>query len=181
MPVSEGDATKIRLDARQLREKVALLAMLRHPHLVEEFDQIFGRETFVSEELETLRRDLIMTFLSFLEIDPVELERRLSAGGHGPLIEHLKSQSIRTHAGFARPEASLEEARVGLREVWKAHYRDMIQDDHDRAVRAFMENPCDQTMKTLETLREAMRAIKEEQDLAIISSYLNWDEAPAPA
>jgi DNA primase len=181
MPVSEGDATKIRLDARQLREKVALLAMLRHPHLVEDFDQIFGRETFVSEELETLRRDLIMTFLSFLDIDPAELERRLASSGHGPLIEHLKSQSIRTHAGFARPDASLEEARVGLREVWKAHYRDMIQDDHDRAVRAFMENPCDQTMKTLETLRDAMRAIKEEQDLAIISSYLHWDEAPARA
>ncbi len=179
LPVSEGDGTRVRLDARQLREKVALLALIRHPHLVEDFDQIFGRETFVSEELETLRRDLIMTFLSFLEIDPAELEQRLSAGGHGPLIEHLKSQSVRIHAGFARPEASLEEARTGLREVWKAHFRDMIQDDHDRAVRAFMENPCDQTMKTLETLREAMRAAKEEQDLAIISSYLRWDEAPA--
>jgi DNA primase len=180
-PVSEGDATRVRLDARQLREKVALLALIRHPHLVEDFDQIFGRETFASEELETLRRDLIMTFLSFLEIGPAELEQRLAAGGHGPLIEHLKSQAIRVHAGFARPDASLEEARNGLREVWKAHYRDMIQDDHDRAVRAFMDNPCDQTLKSLETLRKAMQAIKEEQDLAIISSYMRWDEAPARA
>jgi hypothetical protein len=57
----------------------------------------------------------------------------------------------------------------------------MIQDDHDRAVRAFMDNPCDQTMKSLETLRKAMQAIKEEQDLAIISSYMRWDEAPARA
>src|SRR5690606_13157286 len=156
-----------RLDARQLREKVALLAMLRHPHLVEDFDQIFGRETFASEDLEALRRDLIMTFLSHLDIEPDELERQLTVAGHGPLIEHLKSQSIRTHAGFARPDDSLEEARTGRREVWKAHYRDLIQDDHERAVRAFMDNPSEQTMKTLETLRKAMQAIKEEQDLAI--------------
>ena len=179
VPVSEGDATRVRLDARQLREKVALLAMLRHPHLVEDFDQIFGRETFASEDLEALRRDLIMTFLSHLDIEPDELERQLTVAGHGPLIEHLKSQAIRTHAGFARPDASLEEARTGLREVWKAHYRDLIQDDHERAVRAFMDNPSEQTMKTLETLRKAMQAIKEEQDLAIISSYLHWEEVPA--
>jgi hypothetical protein len=178
-PVSEGDATKVRLDARRLREKVALLALIRHPHLVEDFDQIFGRETFASQELEVLRRDLIMTFLAFLDIEPAELERRLGEHGHAPLIEHLKSQSVRVHAGFARPDASLEEARTGLREVWKAHYRDLIQDEHDRAVRAFVENPCDQTLKSLETLRTAMAAIKEEQDLAIISSYLHWNDAPA--
>jgi hypothetical protein len=35
-----------------------------------------------------------------------------------------------------------------------------------------MENPCDQTMKSLETLRKTMEAVKQEQDLAIISSYL---------
>jgi DNA primase len=170
--MSDGEGTRARIDTRQLREKVALLALIRHPHLVEDFDQIFGRETFITEELEALRRDLFILFLSYLDIEPAELERRLGESGHAALIDHLTSGAVRVHAGFARPDATIDEAREGLREVWKAHYHDIIQDDHDRAVRAFMENPCDQTMKSLETLRKTMEAVKQEQDLAIISSYL---------
>ncbi|MDZ4736716.1 MAG: DNA primase [Rhodospirillaceae bacterium] len=170
--MSDGEGTRARIDTRQLREKVALLALIRHPHLVEDFDQIFGRETFITEELEALRRDLFILFLSYLDIEPAELERRLGESGHAALIDHLTSGAVRVHAGFARPDATIEEAREGLREVWKAHYHDIIQDDHDRAVRAFMENPCDQTMKSLETLRKTMEAVKQEQDLSIISSYL---------
>jgi DNA primase len=170
--MSDGEGTRARIDARQLREKVALLALIHHPHLVEDFDQIFGRETFIAEELEALRRDLFILFLSYLDIEPADLERRLRESGHAALIDHLTSGAIRVHAGFARPDATIDEARDGLREVWKAHYHDIIQDDHDRAVRAFMENPCDQTMKSLETLRKTMEAVKQEQDLSIISSYL---------
>ncbi|MDD3181483.1 MAG: DNA primase [Alphaproteobacteria bacterium] len=152
-------------NALRLREKVLLAIMVNHPSLFNEFGEELGNIGFTSPDLEALRQQLIDLFASDSHetLDVEALYRHFSGGdaangGHRGLAEVL-SEATYMHAGFARPDRPLEQARQGWNSIWNKYLQGQLQADVQAANRLWHEDPSDANLTRLMTLRQQMESL----------------------
>lgn len=106
----------------QAREKVLLVTLVNHPRLFDEVGEALGMLPFPHGSLEELRQAVISTLSADSGgdsgLDAAAVESHLSSAGFDTILASLLSESTYDHGRFARPEASLEEARRGWWPTW---------------------------------------------------------------
>lgn len=156
------------LGGLRLREKVLLAIMVNHPSLFNEFGDDLGTISFSSPDLETLRQQLISLFAtdSHETLDAEALYRHFSVGdaanggAHG--LADVLSEATYMHAGFARPNRPLEQARQGWKSIWNKYLQGQLQADLQAANRLWHEDPSDANLTRLMSLRQQMESLVRE-------------------
>jgi DNA primase len=99
------------------RRRQALLATLvNHPALLDQFDEAVARVE-LDPELDKIRREIHVFLSAAADLDSDGLKRHLSQTVGTEAVAGLLGRNVLLHAGFARPEASLEEAQAGVRDL----------------------------------------------------------------
>lgn len=152
----------------RLREKILLALMVNHPALFEEFGDDFANIGFSDPALEALRQQLVNILAgdSHESLDAAALYRQLSVGvaidrAHSRIDEVL-SEAVYMHAGFARPERELKQARQGWKSIWNNYLQEQLQADLHAAGRLWHEDPSDANLTRLMALRQHMETLSRE-------------------
>lgn len=109
---------------RDIHKRILLAAVLNHPHIFGETEEILGHLHFADRGTEALR-NAVISELSAAALDRTMLHDHLTAAGHEQEVNDILNESVYVHAGFARPGA--DPAMVGAR--WMELWRDI----HERA------------------------------------------------
>ncbi|SMH52064.1 DNA primase [Azospirillum agricola] len=130
-PAGEGRGRVSRLAS--VRERILLATIINHPELFGELGEPLGLLPFGDQDLEKLRWAVLECLSDDRNadsaLDGAALCRHLSSAGHETMVGALLSESTYVHAGFARPEASTEDARKGWWPAWRhLHHRQMLDD-----------------------------------------------------
>ncbi|MGE4351634.1 MAG: DNA primase [Bdellovibrionales bacterium] len=157
-------------DGQRLFEKVLLALMVNHPNLFNEFGEEIATIGFTSPDLELLRQQLIELYAndSHETLDVEALYRHFSGGDaanslHKGLTEVL-SESTYMHAGFARPNRPLEQARQGWKAIWNNYLQQQLHADLQAANRLWHEDPSDANLTRLMSLRAQMESLVNESE-----------------
>lgn len=161
-------------DNHQLRERAFLAVMINHPPLFNEFGEDFACLEFSNPSYEALRQRVV-EILSIDSQEPLDvnaLYRHLSTGegvgsasapGLATLAEIL-SEATYLHAGFARPERSLEQARHGWKSMWNKRLQEQLEHDLQSARRRYAENSSEENLSRLMTLRGQVETLIRDLD-----------------
>ncbi len=142
-PVGEGRGRASRLAS--VRERILLATLINHPALFGELGESFGLLPLGDPELEKLRW-AVLEWLSDdrnrdSALDAAALCRHLSSAGHETMVGALLGESTYVHAGFARPESSIEDARKGWWPTWHhLHHRQVLDDLREAKVALTRDN-----------------------------------------
>jgi DNA primase len=98
------------------RQQALLATLVNHPSLLDEFDEAVGRLD-LAPELDKIRREIHVFLAAAVALDSESLKRHLSETAGAGILAGLLGKDVLLHAGFARPEASLEEAHAGVRDL----------------------------------------------------------------
>ncbi len=130
-PVGEGRGRASRLAS--MRERILLATLINHPELFGELAEPLGLLPFGDPELEKLRWAVIECLSDDRNhdstLDAAALCRHLSSAGHETMVGALLGESTYVHAGFARPDASTEDARKGWWPAWRHLHHERVLDD----------------------------------------------------
>jgi DNA primase len=100
-----------------------LAALINHPFLFDEAEEVLGQMGLGDAGLDQVRQTVLSTLSHNPELDGEGLKTYLHEAGLGEDLGQILSESVYTHAPFARPSASQEVALEGWREAWEAHER----------------------------------------------------------
>lgn len=156
-------------DARRLREKTLLALILNHPLLFNDFGEDLARVGFETPAFESLRQRIIdiLSLDSHEPLDANELYRHLSTGdesgfnteSYAESLAEILSESTYIHAGFARPDRTIDQARFGWKAVWNKHLQEQLQADLQNASRLYAENASDENLARLMALRTQIESM----------------------
>jgi DNA primase len=154
---------------QRLRERALLAVMLNYPALFEEFGEDFAHMPFENPAYEALRQEIVTALAldSHEPLDATELYRHLSSGqsfgqsadGGGDSLSEILSESTYMHAGFARPERDIEQARRGWKSLWGKHLQEGLQADLQNASRRYAEDASDENLARLLALRSQIEGM----------------------
>ncbi len=147
-----------RLVQGHLREKVLLATLINHPLLFDEVGESLGMLPFSPGPLEQLRQAVIHAFSSGLDrdsgLDAAVIESHLSSAGFDTILTSLLSESTYDHGRFARPEASLEEARRGWWPTWGHLHHRQVAAELEEAKGALARDYSDETLARVLALQQ---------------------------
>lgn len=128
--------------------RIALAALINHPDLFDSVEEELGHLDMANEGLDLLRQTVLNILGTREGIDSGALRTYLEERGFSSELEAVLSESVYTHAGFARPGADghavaegwkdvfsrMRRRAVGqeLREAGRALARDFSTDNEDR-------------------------------------------------
>ncbi|HAX92240.1 MAG TPA: DNA primase [Rhodospirillaceae bacterium] len=156
--------------AQALRERVLLALMLNHPSLFQDFGDDLASIGFSTPHFEALRQQLVHYFTAIPHetLDAAALYRHLSLGdgakGAPRGLTDVLSEATYMHAGFARPDRSIEQARQGWKSIWNKYLQEQLQIDLQAAGRLWHEDPSDLNLSRLMSLRQQMEGLAQESD-----------------
>lgn len=160
------------VSALHMREKVLLALMVNHPSLFKDFGEDLGRISFTDQGFEALRAQIVTLFESdsHESLDAAALYRHLSeeaaTGRARKSLADLMSEATFIHAGFARPDRPLEQARQGWKSIWNKYLQEQLQADLHTATRLWRDDPSDANLTRLMALRDqAEKLARESADL----------------
>jgi len=105
-------------DILDIRHQQALLAAaINHTELIADFGEDLGTSTLSPRPLDDLRREILKAWHSGL--DSQALESHLRNCGFAGIVDQVLARNVYVLAPFARPEASVDEARAGWQEAWR--------------------------------------------------------------
>ncbi len=87
-------------------------------------------------------------------LDAAALYRHLSSAGHETMVGALLSELIYNHAGFARPDASTEDARNGWWPTWRHLHHRQVLDDLNEARTALKRDMSEANLARVEALQQ---------------------------
>ena len=156
------------LDGQKLRERVLLALMVNHPALFTDFGEDLCRIAFKDGGYDALRQQIVTFFEtdSHETLDVETLYRHLSLledeGAAQTSVRELLSEGTYVHAGFARPDRPLEQARLGWKSIWNKYLQEQLQTDLQAAGRLWREDPSDANLRRLMALREQIESLARE-------------------
>jgi DNA primase len=104
----------------QKRQRYILFAiLLNHCQLLHDVGEQFAALELPEPEFEKLRDDLFLLFNHNPDLDVKTLKPHLLEQGHLETLNKILTEDIYLHASFARPEASLEAATKGWKDIWQ--------------------------------------------------------------
>ncbi|MBL0942490.1 MAG: toprim domain-containing protein, partial [Alphaproteobacteria bacterium] len=145
----------------QKRQRYILLAiLLNHCQLLHEVGEQFAALELPEPEFKKLRDDLFLLFNHNPDLDGKTLKPHLLEQGHLETLDKILTEDTYLHASFARPNASIEAAKKGWKDIWQ-----LVRDSsHIKNDVSFLRNDLETTM-TLEAWSK-FRALTEQSLLA---------------
>jgi len=148
-----------------MRQKILLATLLSHPELFDEIEERLGSMQFSDLRLDIMRREVLKHLSISSGIEFLETKRHLTSLGFIDEFNELISNEIFTHAGFARPDADIDNARRGWNETYLLCKREDLERDIQIAAEDFKKNPSEANYTRFEKLRF------EEQEIFINKDY----------
>jgi DNA primase len=108
-------ASNVAAGARR-RQQALFATLVNHPDLLDQFDEAVGRLD-LDPELDKIRREIHVFLTAAADLDRDTLKRHLSDTVGAGILAGLLGREVLLHAGFARPEASFDEAQAGVRDL----------------------------------------------------------------
>jgi len=102
-----------------LGQKILLVTLINHPQIISEVAEQFASLKIITPDWDQLRKELVTLATQETELTSMQLIDYLQLHGFAPLLTELMSPTVYTHARFALPSASEEEALKGWRSVWE--------------------------------------------------------------
>jgi DNA primase len=142
--------------------------MVNYPELFEEFGEDLACISLTDPSLEALRQQIvtILSLDSHERLDAPTLYRHLSVGDSAKAcragLADVLSETTYMHAGFARPERSLEQARQGWKSIWNKHLQELLQAELAAAKRCYAEEATDANLNRLMAMRDQMEQMIRE-------------------
>jgi DNA primase len=136
-----------------MRERILLAALISHPALADHVEERLGGMSFADSRLDSLRQSALMHIAQNPQLDFVAFRAHLANLGFAEELENLLNSDIYLHAGFARADASLEEAAIGWDHTFRLCQRADLEADLNRALEDMTENPSDETLAAYTALR----------------------------
>ena len=136
------------------REQVLLATLINHPELFGEFEEIIGRLEFSVRDLDILRQQVLKTLAQEDKIDSLSLVNELIDHRQGKLLSTVLSDDVYIHAGFARAEKTLDEARKGWLDTYRLYNEEHLQLQIKLTEQALLDNPSSEVMDRLRALKE---------------------------
>lgn len=109
-------ASLVAAGGERRRQQALLATFVNHPALLDRFDEALARLD-LAPELDKIRREIHVFLTAAEDLDSESLKRHLSGRVDAGVLAGLLGKDVLLHAGFARPEAPLEEARAGVTDL----------------------------------------------------------------
>jgi len=132
------------------REQVLIAALVNHPALIVEYAEELAGLHFGSSRLAALFRHLIDVAAREPDLDSERIRCHLSEHGFSGLLGEILHPAVYVHGRFARPDSPAEEARIGVRDVIRAHRRRQAALETDAAGRRLAETMSEADLARLE-------------------------------
>jgi DNA primase len=157
-PAGEGRGRVSRLAS--VRERILLATIINHPQLFGELGESLGLLPLGDPDLEKLRWAVIECLSDDRNrdsgLDAASLCRHLSSAGHETMVGALLGESTYVHAGFARPEASTEDARKGWWPTWQHLLHRRLLDDLREAKAALTRDNSEANLARVVALQQEL-------------------------
>jgi DNA primase len=167
-PAPRGSATaRARVTAvlGQRQKQSVVAAIITHPDLMEEFGEALGYLQFDDPFLDKLRQDILENVPFEAGLDAAGLRRHLTGLGYSEDCDGLLGPAILGHAAFARPDASLEQARAGVRELLARMGKHQLEEQLADAQQAVAAEFNEANWNRLASLRAALAAVNSSSPL----------------
>ncbi|MCK4869050.1 MAG: DNA primase, partial [Alphaproteobacteria bacterium] len=138
---------------RRRGQQVVLATLLGHPELADEISDSLSHAEF-EPDLDKLLQALQKQMAANPDLDSETLKRHLSQEGFVTLMGALCADDVLVHAAFARRGASVEAARIGLREVLALIFQGRRREELVATARYTAENPDDESEKRFLAFRK---------------------------
>ena len=121
-----------------IHERLLLAILINHPNLLNETSDDFASLEFKEVRLHEVR-DAILSFYATGAPNEINLKDFLIRQGLDNEVNAVLSPQVLIHGAFAKPSASLEEARTGWREIFNHIQRTLGKNDI-KAAQDFLAN-----------------------------------------
>jgi DNA primase len=151
LETTAGPAAKVNIV--KLREEILLTTLINHPELYDDVSENLGSIAFLALELDKIRQEVLKILATKSGLETEALINHLNDCGYLEETKYLLGTEIYGHAYFARPEASLKEAKAGWKETFgQIKGKDLIAEIKE-AERDVSENPSDETWRRFLALK----------------------------
>lgn len=152
-PTGAGATRQPMHDGQTLRHRILLCTLITHPALLDHVEERLGGMAFADSRLDSLRQSALMHLSQSPNLEFPDLEAHLAGLGFAAELKKLISSEVYVHAGFARPEAPLEDATKGWDHTFSLCQRSDLEADIRRAADDVINDPTDSAFAVFRTLR----------------------------
>ena len=167
-PAPQGSATarvRVSMVLGRRQKQGVMAAFITHPSLMEEFGEALGYLQFDDPFLDKLRQDILQNIPSESALDAAGLKRHLQGLGYSDDCNGLLGAGTLGHAAFARPDASLEQARAGVQELLARMGKYQLEEQLADAQQAVAAEFNETNWNRLTSLRAALAAVNSSSSL----------------
>ena len=93
---------------RIVTERALVTALINHPELCDRYEEEIGALNIKENRLDQLRQNVLSLHHSGDEVTSETMKQQLADQGFSAELRGLLSESVYTHAGFARPQTEIE-------------------------------------------------------------------------
>jgi DNA primase len=148
----------------RMRERILLATLISHPQLFDYVEERLGAMTFSDARLDLLRQTAVMHIAQSPELDFAALSAQLSAHGYAAEVATLLHPEVYQHAGFARPQADLDQATAGWDRTFAVCQKAVLEAHLERAEQELVENPSDEALAIRDALLHQMHSFLADDD-----------------
>ena len=121
-PKPRSNLASLVATAARRRQQALVAVFVNHTDLYDEFAEAFSAVE-LDPELDKIRQDIHDLMASMPDLDSEGLRRHLSETASAGILQGILGKDVLLHAGFARSETPVEEARAGLKELLASMFR----------------------------------------------------------
>ncbi|WP_342641712.1 DNA primase [Rhodoligotrophos ferricapiens] len=166
LPASPSPALKAQIEGRkddlggsERRERLIMLTLINHPHLIEPNPEEIADLELSSPLLDRLRREILDIAALVEGLDRTELRNHLTAKGYADVLARLESGFTRRTDWFAFPDAAAEDTSIAWLHMVALHRKSVtLRRELIAAERAFAENPTEEAFIRLSEASEQVRS-----------------------
>lgn len=119
---------------------IFIASIINNPEIFHEIEEDLGHFHFPENALDRLRQAVLSTLGQNSALDAAALRNHLSEQGYGGELERVLSETIYTHASFARPSGDPGAVLAAWRDAWNVMQEQLSQSDLAQAKRAMNED-----------------------------------------
>ncbi len=149
---------------QRARERILLATFLNHPELRDHVEERLGAMGLADSRLDSLRQTALMHIAQNPQLDFAAFKAQLANLGFAEELENLLNSDIYLHAGFARAEASLDEATAGWDHTFTLCQRADLKADLDRALERLTEDTSEENLAAYAALKAQAESTGDDDD-----------------
>ncbi|WP_142848364.1 DNA primase [Telmatospirillum sp. J64-1] len=147
-----------------MRERLMLVMVLNHPHLLETVGERLGMVHFADKELDNLRQEILKHLDEGSGLDSQMLQSHLRSCGWSRLLDTLLGSGLYELYSFCRPDAPAHDARAGWEHTFTLYSRKELKADIGQATLRLAEEMSEQSFGHLRALTQQQVADPSENE-----------------